>query len=99
MHHHLKAQPDSFALMRQRKSNVQLRKNDRDFKSGDTCTFYEWDEARKMLTGCVTVEFKTDLVLIQHEGLTPGWCLIVLDIPQTNIVRFDADIAGKEVLA
>lgn len=98
MHHNLKAQLDSFALLRQRKSNAQLRKNDRNFQTGDTCSFYEWNSENGFYTGAVTVPFKVEITLDTHEGLTPGWCLVVLDIPNQNITKFDPEVAGKETL-
>ena len=95
MHHDLKAHLDSFELMKFKTSEVQLRKNDRDFKVGDTCTFREWNPATGQYTGHTIVKAPITTVLYEHEGLTPGWCLIVLGIPPTDITRFDAAIAGK----
>ncbi len=94
-HHNLKAHPDSFELMKMRISGVQLRKNDRNFKVGDRCTFREWDPERNVYTGHTISMVPIQTMLFEHEGLTPGWCLIVLYIPPTDISRFDAAVAGK----
>lgn len=98
MHHDLKAHPDSFELMAMRKSNVQLRKNDRNFQTGDTCTFYEWSPEGGFYTGRATVPFKVEVTLDTHEGLTKGWCLLALNIPNANITRWVTDLAGRECL-
>lgn len=98
MHHNLKAHPDSYELIAMRKSQVQLRKNDRGFKVGDTCTFYEWNPARRFFTGHKTVDVTIEIVLEKHEGLTNGWCLIVLDIPTSNITSFDPNVTGRTSL-
>lgn len=98
MDHHLKAHPDSFELLALRKSEVQLRKNDRDFRIGDTCHFYEWIPERGVHSGRRVVPVPVVEVLTEHEGLTPGWCLIVLGVPTTHITTFDGDVAGISVL-
>src|ERR1039458_9275196 len=95
-HHDLKAQLDSFELLAQGISPVQLRKNDREFEVGDTCTFYEYDASTVkqdtglpgIFTGSGTVKMPIVELLEKHEGLTPGWCLIVLDLPPCNMTRF-----------
>lgn len=93
-HHNLKAHPDSFELLALRVSGVQLRKNDRDFRVGDTCTFYEWDPVRERYTGQTVPNVPVTTMLDKHDGLTPGWCLIVLDLPDTSIRRFNPALAG-----
>ena len=98
MHHDLKAHPDSFLPFAERISEVQLRKNDRNFQAGDTATFYEWNPARAFFTGRVTVAMTVKIVLSEHDGLTPGWCLVVLSVPRENITRFNAELAGKTTL-
>lgn len=97
-HHDLKAHQDSFALLSLRKSEVQLRKNDRGYAVGDTCIFYEYDPERKIFLGRHTVEIPIVTVLEKHEGLTLGWCLIVLAVPTSNITRFNAAACGSPVL-
>lgn len=94
MHHNLKANPESFILLRERLSEVQLRKNDRNYAVGDTCTFYELFNGK--FTGHTTVPLKIVIVLKKDEGLTEGWCLIVLAVPRENITKFIAEVAGKE---
>ncbi len=98
MHHNLKAHPDSYNLIVSCKSPVQLRQNDRGFKVGDTCTFNQWNPEKKFFTGHKTVPMKILIVLEKHKGLTEGWCLIVLDVPETNITCFDPELAGRENL-
>ncbi len=53
---------------------------------------------RGFYTGSQTVPIRIKRVLQKHGGLTAGWCLIVLDIPATNITRFDAKLCGKDSL-
>lgn len=98
MHHDLKAHPDSFELLALRKSEVQLWKNDRNYKVGDTCRFYEWCPKYVIFTGRTTVDLKINTVLESHEGLTPGWCLIAMDVPTSNICRQIAGLTGKKGL-
>lgn len=98
MHHDLKAHPDSFELIALRQSQVQLRRNDRDFKVGDTCTFYEWQPTHQRYTGRRTVLMPIAIILEKHEGLTDGWCLIVLDVPTENITRFDTRLVREQTI-
>jgi hypothetical protein len=98
MHHDLKAHPDSFELISQRKSSAQIRRNDRGYKVGDTCSFYEWIPKFGIYGGSVIQNVKIVTILDSHEGLTLGWSLIVLDIPKTNITRFCVELAGKTEL-
>ncbi len=98
MHHELKAQPDSFELLSRRQSQVQLRKNDRDFNAGDTCSFYEWIPQHGIVSGHTIQNVPIITLLKEHEGLTPGWCLIVLEIPTSNITHFESALAGKTTL-
>ncbi len=98
MDHHLKAIPESFRLIALRKPHSQLRKNDRGFSAGDTCTFYEWLPERGFYSGRASVPMKIGEVLEDHEGLKQGWCLLVLEIPDSNITRFVTGLAGKDML-
>lgn len=94
-HHDLKAEPESFNLLALRTSQVQLRKNDRDFKIGDTCRFYEWNPVLKNFTGHTIRTVPIITILENHAGLTPGWCLIVLGLPTSSIGQFVVELAGK----
>lgn len=96
MHHDLKAEPESYKLLALRISSVQLRKNDRDFAVGDTCAFQEYTGG--YYTGHSVAPVKIVELLEKHEGLTAEWCLIVLDLPATNITRFSGTLAGKSNL-
>lgn len=93
-HHDLKAEPESFKLLALRESTVQIRKNDRRFAVGDTCSFYEWEPTRGTYTGHAVRGVPVVRVLETHEGLTPGWCLIVLDLPKTSINQWVPGLAG-----
>ncbi len=50
------------------KTDVQLRKNDRDFKQGDTCSFYEWNPERGFYTGHAIIN--VPIVTLDHFT---GW--------------------------
>lgn len=96
MHHNLKACVDSFNRMTLRISAVQLRKNDRGFAVGDTCTFYEW-----LPQGCAGGRVITAVKIVEvfhGEGLLPGWCLLVLQLPATNIAGFMPLVVGLRAL-
>ncbi len=98
MHHELKAHPDSFELLALRQSAVQLRKNDRAYKAGDTCTFFEWIPEWKRWTGRTIPDLSIATVLENHEGLSAGWCLLVLTLPTSNITRFSSRLARCQEL-
>lgn len=57
MRHPLKCWPEFFQAIVERKKTFEVRKNDRDFKVGDTLRLYEYDPKSKTYTGRVhTVE-------------------------------------------
>lgn len=97
-HHRLKSHPDSFELLTLRTSTIQLRKNDRGFRAGDRVSFYEFCPKQKIFLGATVPDVEIESILETHEGLTPGWCLLVLALPQTNIRRWNAGLVGKTEL-
>ena len=96
--HHLKIWPKYYRVFACGESTAQLRKNDRDFHEGDTVVLHEFDPALGIFTGHEIVPLPVYKMLEQHEGLTPGWCLLTLTIPASNITKFNKELAGKTAL-
>lgn len=73
--HHLRTWPIYFEAVLAGEKPFELRKNDRDFRAGDTVHLDEWDPRTKEYTGRTTVRAVT-YVLINHEGLAPGYVVL-----------------------
>jgi len=62
MNHKLKIWPKYYAEVSKRNKNFEIRKNDRNFKEGDTVTLQEFDPEKNQHTGN-ELSFKIDYVL------------------------------------
>lgn len=49
--HHLKAWPEFFQKLKTREKNFEVRRNDRDYRVGDTLFIREWDPREETFTG------------------------------------------------
>ena len=79
MHHELKILPQWFDAVANGDKAVELRKNDRDYRVGDTLILQEWDADVKTYTGRTVTRLVTHMVLdTEFEGLAPGYCALSL---------------------
>jgi len=73
--HHLKVWPWFYRELLTGAKTFELRKNDRDFKVGDTLEEEEWNDATQQYTESPHLRFT--VTHIMHGplfGLEAGWC-------------------------
>jgi len=76
--HELKILPEYFDAVRSGDKRFELRKNDRDFHSGDILRLKEWDG--KEYTGEeLDVLVRYVLYGIDEYGLAEGYCILSID--------------------
>lgn len=77
MHHDLKIHPQHYAAKRRKQKAWEIRQNDRDFQTGDTVTFREWNPDTESFTGKCPLGAFTIVgpVVINAAGLQPGFCI------------------------
>lgn len=75
--HYLKIWPEYFNAVREGRKNFEVRKADRDYKTGDVLYLREWDPDTKEYTGSWT-KVKVKYVL---EGplAIPGLCIMGIE--------------------
>lgn len=75
-HHELKIAPQYFGHVCAGLKNFEIRKNDRDFRVGDTVRFYEWNQWEGY-SGSATRTVTISYVLkdVPEYGLAPGFCI------------------------
>jgi len=82
MEHELKTWEAYFQSIKSGDKNFELRRNDRDFKVGDTLLLKEYDRNGKIYTGR-KVRCRINYILKDAEaeefGLKEGYCIMGLD--------------------
>ena len=84
MHHELKTWPAPFAAVKEGCKKFELRKNDRNFKVGDTLVLREWiPQSYSTLEGYYTDRSVTVRVTYICEagswGLPPNLCVLSIE--------------------
>lgn len=76
-HHDLKLHPQHYNAKRRGWKVWEIRRNDRDFQTGDIATFREWDPAISEYTGAPALgPFQIiGPVVTEAAGLEPGFCI------------------------
>lgn len=75
--HILKCWPEYFQAISTGSKSFELRKNDRDFKVGDTLILVEFDPKTQKFTGFKT-KAEVDFLLKDFPGLEPGYVVMSL---------------------
>lgn len=76
--HHLKTWPQFFAKVRDRSKPFELRKNDRDFKVGDTLSLEEWNPETQQYSGeCEFCQIGY-MLTGASDGIEPGYAVLGL---------------------
>lgn len=85
MTHALKTWPEYFEQVFQGNKTFELRKNDREFKVGDTLALQEWDNYFGAYTGrCIDVDV-TYILSGGNFGIEKGY--VVMGIKRVNIFQ------------
>lgn len=73
--HELKILPNYFTQVQHGYKQFEIRKDDRDFKVGDTLILKEWEDDK--YTGCKLIRQITyKLTAAEFEGISPGYCVL-----------------------
>ncbi len=86
MTHELKTDSEVFQLIRLGHKNFEIRKNDRDFKPGDTLILRETKHSGLLMEKGAPLEFTGEKITrvvtyILHGpiwGLMDGWCIMAI---------------------
>lgn len=74
--HYLKCWPNYYHRVVDRVKAFEVRKNDRDFQTGDTLILFEWDPGTESYTGN---EISCKITYILHGpafGIQEGYCVM-----------------------
>lgn len=77
MKHDLKTWPTYYRRVFEGEKRFEIRKNDRDFRPGDTLKLMEWNPETKEFTGRELFR-KAGYILDSHDGLKDGYVIIQL---------------------
>lgn len=77
MTHDLKTWPVYYKRVFFGEKNFEIRKNDRDFRSGDLLNLKEWVPEKQEYTGRGILR-KVGYILDSHEGLKEGFVIMEL---------------------
>lgn len=74
MEHEIKIWPDFYQAIIDNLKGFELRKNDRDYKAGDTVMWMEFDPNTKRMTGR---HFSAEISYVckKFDGLQEGYCI------------------------
>jgi ParB family transcriptional regulator, chromosome partitioning protein len=70
--HSVKCWPEYYREVAKGNKLFEVRKNDRNYKTGDLLTLMEWNPALGSYTGN-SVTVKIGYILAEHAGLKPGF--------------------------
>lgn len=78
--HNLRTHPKYFKEIKYGKKRFELRKNDRDFRAGDTITLHEFDPDINDYTGEICIGIVDYVMRFSKEveifGLKEGYCIM-----------------------
>jgi Domain of unknown function (DUF3850) len=75
--HHVKSWPEYFGPISHNMKTFDLRKDDRNYQTGDWVTFEEFRPGVGEYTGA-TVTRRIVYILRNFDGLMPGYCILGL---------------------
>ena len=77
MIHELKTWPEYFEKVLNGDKTFELRKNDRNYRKGDTLILKEWNPNEKQYTGRRVIVFVSNVLKDAIElGLMDGYCIM-----------------------
>lgn len=74
--HNLKCWPEYFGLILRGRKTFELRRNDRDFKIGDTVELNEWEPEYEQYTGRRIIFSIIGILHGGRFGLEEGYCIL-----------------------
>ena len=96
MLHELKILPEYYDAVRCGDKRFEIRKNDRDFHSGDILRLKEWD-GEKYTGEELDAIVRYILYGIDEYGLAEGYCIMSIDTMMHNIPRVTATDNGVAI--
>ncbi len=81
--HHLKTWRKPYKDIDDRIKSFEVRKNDRDYKVGDSLWLYEWDQKKEQYTGSRTLVTIT-YIMQGVFGLPDEICVMGIKHPETD---------------
>lgn len=85
--HELKILPEYFDAVRCGDKRFEIRKNDRNFHTGDILRLKEWDG--KKYTGDEIDSLVRWILFDCQYGIKPGYCIMSIDIMMHTIPRWE----------
>ncbi len=82
MKHELKTWPSAFQPTLEGIKTAEFRKNDRDFKDGDTLFLREYDPFFKDYSGRVLTAQVMHIVYGGNFGIPEGYCMMSIETPR-----------------
>jgi hypothetical protein len=89
--HHLKSWPDFFQPIKQGSRTHELRRNDRDFRVGDTLILHEFDPKVNHYTGeqceveITSITSFAQPCAVSGEALNPDFCILSIRFTSSEI--------------
>lgn len=84
MTHELKILPEYYEAVALRRKTFEIRKNDRDFKAGDTLVLKEWDGEK--YTGREVSRYVNYILYGGQYGIEKDYCIMNLKISPVKAV-------------
>jgi hypothetical protein len=97
--HHLKSWPRFFRAIVAGERTHELRRNDRDFRVGDSLLLHEWDHDTEQYTGASCVAIVSSITTqevpcaVSDEGLGPDFAILSIHVLST--VDLDLDLGAQ----
>ena len=85
--HELKILPEYFKEVANESKRFEVRKNDRDYKSGDFLHLKEWNPLKGEYTGQEAI-CAVRYILQDEKYLQPGFCVMTIVVLKTRLFRF-----------
>lgn len=96
MQHELKIWPENFQPIIQGENTVQIRKNDRAFKTGDTLYLREWMPEKGRYTGRDCIVDIGAVFTDKTPGVSRGYCVLSVKQRVGYIKDFKPHLAGSK---
>ena len=86
-HHAIKCWPEYFNQTLYGTKTFEVRKNDRDYRSGDSVSLHEFCPFSQKYTGRV-LKGTVGYVYYQADGLAHGFCVFAIHVPEVEKMMY-----------